>query len=464
MTIYTRLMDHQEQVGEWSRSKRYFGIFMDYGTGKSLCALDYVETFRFRKTLVVSTKTSVESTWPDEIRKHTNFKFVSLLGSKKRRINQLYLGLRKSMIDSTAYSAVREIPIIFLINFDGVKAIFNELVQANFDFIVVDESTKIKSPKAKRTQALWKLGRRIDRRCIMTGFPVTEKLTELYAQVKFLDGGEALGDNYYRFLDNHFTKIAYKYLPKRNAVQRVLKKIKPFCLRVENVSLKLPPKRYKTVHVPMTADQKYILKELKENFQLEFGRVTIDSDYIFTLINKSLQVCDGFIIGDDKKLAALNTNKDEFLLDILDEIDLSRHKVVVWCAYRFSVKKISRLVKKLNHNVLTLTAATKDVNKTVTAFQKSKNHNILVATQKKAAESITLTSANQAIYYSNTWSYDARGNSEARICRKGSEIHDHVMYTDLVVKDSIEETVLKSLLTKKNLVAELKREFSGIRA
>ena len=469
MTIHTRLMDHQREIVEWSKNKLYFGIFADFGTGKTLCALSHVEMFKFRKTLVVSTKTAVESTWCDEIRKHTNFTYVSLLGNKRRRLNQLNIGLRKSMIDATAYHSVRETPVIFLINFDGVRAIYNELVQANFNFIVVDESTKIKSPKTLRTKALWRLGKGIRHRCIMTGFPVTEKLTDLYSQIKFLDGGEVFGNSYYRFLDSHFTRIAYKYLPKRKAIQKVLKKIKPFCIHVTNESLKLPPKRYKTVQVPMTQQQKYILKQLNETFQVAFGRVKIDSDYIFTLINKSLQINDGFIQNVDKEtkvktVEALKTNKDEYLLDLLDEIDITRNKVVIWCAYRFSIRKIKKILKKMGHRVLTLTASTKDVQKTVRRFQAGKSHNVLIATQRKASESITLTACNYAIYYSNTWSFDARANSEGRIYRKGSERHKRVFYTDLVVKGSIEERVVDSLLNKKNLIAELKKEFSGIRA
>jgi SNF2 family DNA or RNA helicase len=90
----------------------------------------------------------------------------------------------------------------------------------------------------------------------------------------------------------------------------------------------------------------------------------------------------------------------------------------------------------------------------------SPSHNVLLATQLKAAESITLTNCRYAIYYSNTWSQDKRSNSEARIYRKGSEKHKNIIYIDLVVKDSVEEAVYECLKRKKSLVATLMKQFA----
>ena len=92
-------------------------------------------------------------------------------------------------------------------------------------------------------------------------------------------------------------------------------------------------------------------------------------------------------------------------------------------------------------------------------FQTSREYNVLLATQKKAAESITLTSARYAIYYSNIWSYDSRGNSEARIRRKGSEKHESIIYVDILTKSEVEKKVYDCLRKKKNLIEELKKSF-----
>jgi len=123
------------------------------------------------------------------------------------------------------------------------------------------------------------------------------------------------------------------------------------------------------------------------------------------------------------------------------------------------VKKIYLILKKCGINALTLTGMNKQTNKTVSMFQNSKDYNVIICTQKMAAESITLTKAKYAIYYSNLWSNDLRLNSEARIRRKGSEIHDSIMYIDLITKGTYDKKVYDCLLKKKNLIAEMKKEF-----
>ena len=292
--IYTKLMPHQElildfisgkdingtgtlSIGESgammqsirSKDNNYFGIFADYGTGKSLTALAYVNKLNIRKTLVVSTKTAVQGTWPQEIKKHTNFKYTLLIGDKKKKLASLYHGLKVSMTSSGFYHSAINNNVIFLINFDGVKNIFNELLQADFDFIIVDESTKVKSPKTMRTKILWALGKNINKKCIMTGFPITENISEIYSQIKFLDNGECFGNSYFSFMEMYFNRVGYKYVAKRKGVDEILQKIKPFCIRVSGDVLKLPPKVYSKIEIELTEQQQKLLTDLNETFKLE---------------------------------------------------------------------------------------------------------------------------------------------------------------------------------------------------
>jgi SNF2 family DNA or RNA helicase len=476
--VRTPLMVQQKTVTEFCKDKDYAGIFSDYGTGKSLCALYIIEKRQFRKTLIISTSLSIDSTWCDEIRKHTDFKFCVLRGTAKAKVNLLEYAIGTiDRPDRYGYQSSSGKPMLFLINYEAVKSIYAELAGAGFDAIVLDESTKIKTHDAERTMAAYEVGGRIPCRYIMTGFPVTEALWELYSQIKFLDRGKVFGNSYYAFLNRYFVRVGMKMVVKRRAVKQILDLIKPFCIRVTNEMLKLPPMFHKPIPLEMTDQQRELLLQLNDTFRLELGKVKIDTKYIFTLISKSLQICDGFIqhieyeqIEKDGKLVKTNkilsseleivdTNKDEALIETLDGIDITRNKVVIWCAFLFSVKKLETILGKLGIRTLSLTGDTVDSNKVVQVFQKSREYNVLICTQKKAAESVTLTSARYAIYYSNIWSNDARLNSEARIRRKGSEIHKSIMYIDLLTKDSVEEKVYECLRKKKDLINELKTAF-----
>lgn len=485
--IRTKPMDHQTLAVEFCTMKceeQYAAIFADYGTGKTLIALMIVEIMKrvkengFRKILVVSTSLSIDTTWCDEVRKHTDFRFCVLKGATKQKRNILeYVLEQVNNPNKYTYAKASDKPMLFLINYDGVKGIWRELREAGFDAVFADESTKIKTFNTERTMALYEVSERIPYRYIMTGFPITEALYELYSQIKFLDRGKTFGNSYYAWLNRNFVRVGQKLIVKKKAIKEILNLIKPFCIRITNEHLKLPPKVYKPIELEMTEQQRELLSKLTSTFRLELGKVKIDTKYIFTLIAKSLQICDGFVqhkeyeykevngkkvrtnkvISDE--LEVIDTNKDEALVGLLDEIDVQKNKVVIWCAFLFSVKKISRILTKLGIPVLTITGETKDANKVVQQFQKSKDRNVLICTQKKAAESVTLTSARFAIYYSNIWSNDARLNSEARIRRKGSEKHKSIMYIDLLTKASVEKQVYDCLRKKKDLINELKTAF-----
>lgn len=471
--IYTKPMRHQKYIVKFIyklfREKKipYAAIFADYGIGKTLTALMLIDLLpRMRKILIVSSKTAIQSTWPDEIRAHTNFKYVHLLGYPARKIKMLKLGLAHSYVAETAYTAESYSPTLFLINFDGVRNIATVLQEIGFDMIIIDESTKLKSPRALRTKVMWSMSRYSKYRIIMTGFPITEHLGEIYSQVKFLDMGEAFGNSYYGFLDKYFYKAGFKRILRRKAPKQIFKLIEPFAIRVTNDVLQLPPKMYQKRLIEPTKQQIELLSSLRDYFQLELGKVRIDTQYVFALINKSLQICDGFVQDDKGNIEVIDTGKDEALLDIVDDIDPYKNKILVWAVYRFSIRKLKKLLKKQygeKFGVLTLTGTTEDVNDVVKKFQYKKEWRMMLATQKKAAESITLTSCKHAIYYSNSWSNDLRQNSEARIRRKGSEKHSSISYTDLVLNDKIEKLVYECLRKKDSLIKMLKSEFKNVR-
>ena len=93
---------------------------------------------------------------------------------------------------------------IFLINVEalatdkGCKHVEHFMVTHD-TMLVIDESTTIKNPKAKRTKNLIKLAPLADYRRILTGFPITKAPLDLYSQCYFLSP-ELLGySSFYAF-------------------------------------------------------------------------------------------------------------------------------------------------------------------------------------------------------------------------------------------------------------------------
>ena len=109
-----------------------YGIFMDTGTGKTPTGLEIAN--HHNSTLVVCPLSIIESAWIEDCNKfYPNKKIVSLWSPlKEKRIKEL-----NTEAD------------IYVINYEGLKIIFNEIIQKKFDCIIVDESSKMKNHNLK---------------------------------------------------------------------------------------------------------------------------------------------------------------------------------------------------------------------------------------------------------------------------------------------------------------------------
>lgn len=71
------------------------------------------------------------------------------------------------------------------------------------DMIVIDESTYIKNPFAKRTQRAIELSKKVKYKLIMTGTPITKFVKDLWGQITFLSPLIFNYQSYYQFAANH---------------------------------------------------------------------------------------------------------------------------------------------------------------------------------------------------------------------------------------------------------------------
>ena len=93
--------------------------------------------------------------------------------------------------------------------------------------MVIDESTTIKNPTAKRTKAIIKLGTMAKYRRILTGEPVTRDPLDLYSQCEFLDEFHLGFSSFYTFRNR------YAIMINMNLGHRSFKKVTGF-QRMEN--------------------------------------------------------------------------------------------------------------------------------------------------------------------------------------------------------------------------------------
>lgn len=144
----------------------------EMGLGKTMQSLAYCAAHG-RKAIVVCPKV-VRRTWVEEAAKFFPDRFKSLeLRSKD---------LKRGMPDLKGLDLVT-------VNYESLEKFAPALAEAGFDTIIVDESHRIKNPKAKTTQAVTRIAKKMNHRILLSGTAVKNKKEELYTQLDLVRPG-----------------------------------------------------------------------------------------------------------------------------------------------------------------------------------------------------------------------------------------------------------------------------------
>ena len=147
--------------------------------------------------------------------------------------------------------------------------------------IILDESQKIKNPESALTKSFFEISSCFRKRLIMTGTPMANRPYDIWAQVFFLDGGEALGTNFNIFksrLDIPKERVTKEY---SEALAAVFPKIQEFAIRQtkEGSGLNLPGKQYINVSAEWESRQREMYVTLRDELRLQVlkkGELIVD--------------------------------------------------------------------------------------------------------------------------------------------------------------------------------------------
>ena len=176
---------------------------------------------------------------------------------------------------------------------------------------------------------------------------------------------------------------------------------------------------------------------------------------ILTKILRLHQILCGCFTTDDGYSKTIPNNRLTVLEEVLEE---TSDKVIIWANYRHNIRDITELLtNKYGEESFVMYTGEVNADERVQAVSLFQNSNspvrFFVGNVQSAGRGLTLTAANTVIYYSNNYSLDMRKQSEDRAHRIGQT--NPVTYVDLVVRDSIDEKIIKALLAKRNIASEI---------
>ena len=424
----------------------YAALFHEQGLGKTKIAIDLILLWLAEDvvdTIFVVTKKTLIQNWVDEIVSHSHVTPRVLSGN--RQINSI---------------ALNSPVLIYILNY--------EVISTNLDLIsqflstcrvgtILDESQKIKNPEAKLSACFHSISDGFARRVIMSGTPVANRPYDIWSQIKFLDGGEALGSSFAEFkaaLDLPSTFAPVSEYSQR--LDEVIGKIKGFSVRgtKQTVGLELPDKTIHTHFVEMTPRQSAIYAEYRDEMAHEIKGTSDltydDAEGILKRLLRLVQCASNPALVDDtyKELPGKFTK----LVQLFDGIDLCSNKAIIWTGFVNNVewlnKKLCRYMPQKVHGYIPVA----DRNESIRRFKEDSNCRVLLATPGSAKEGFTLTIANHAVFYDRGFSLDDYLQAQDRIHRISQTETCYIH--NLIAKGTIDEWV-DTLLNAKYQAAQL---------
>jgi SNF2 family DNA or RNA helicase len=464
----TKPYGHQLTALKKSFDKKVYALFMEMGTGKTKVAIDNLAMLydkgKVNGALIIAPK-GVYKTWysqefPVHMPNHVHYKMVlwqaTINQKQKKRLDTLFktgVDLHVLIMNVEAFSTTK--------GFEFAR----KFLSCHETFMVVDESTTIKNPGAKRTKNIIDLAMHAKYRRILTGSPVTKSPLDLYKQCEFLDPYLLNHSSYYTFRSRYATMRTANF--NGRSVQLVVgyknlaelsEKLKPFSYRVlKDDCLDLPAKTYMKRIITLTPEQAKVYRQMKQMALAEMNGKVVTTASALTQLMRLHQITCGHFKADDDSIQPIKNNRLSQLLEVLEELE---GKAVIWAHYQFDVQTIVKVIKEKygEKSVVTYYGLTpNEIRQTnLERFQTKDETRFLVGTPQTGGYGITLTAASTMIYYSNGYDLEKRTQSEARIDRIGQKFP--MTYIDILAEDTVDERIVKALRKKINIATQVMGE------
>ena len=404
--------------------------------------------------------------------------------------------------------AIRKKAICALRDYEGKHIVisnyevFTKLVSAvntyQPDTIVFDESHNLKNPVARRTiSALRDLPHihSIQHIILNTGTPIGNHVGDLWSQLMIVNKDIVILD-YNEFFNRYaVTKTVYgpggvpmvvgrgtqlKKVVGCSDPSTLMRHVEPIYFRASKATcLNLPGKNYRVESIPMSKEASELYELVKNEGEYALGNALSLNGALVVNIRLQ-QIAGGHAAvfdeeGNKLEVRSLECNKIKWLREWASDhlIPYPSQRAIVWCRFNSELLRVSAMLKELlgSDSVFTAggqTCTYKELERAKVDFN-SRIHGsvqVIVGQIDYLCAGHNLQSGDVNIYFSPTWSYIKRAQSEDRTMRLGRS--EPVDYIDLLSAHTIDEVVYEALQKKTSLALRMSpdtvsgRDFSSI--
>ena len=322
---------------------------------------------------------------------------------------------------------------ITIINYDLLGSIQE---MGNFKTLVLDESHRIKSPKAVRTVAAQKLMSKIKYVYALSGTPIPNRPIELWP---LLNGLGIYRGGYYDFAARYARMWKAPWgldVSGASNLPELKEMMKPFVLRRKKADV-------------FTEYQEPIVSLITFDLPVDHREKDFDIDALIDHPNPMLAF-DG--LSEVMKEAGLRKVKPaiEFILDKLE----TGEPIVVFAHHKEVVHAIKDEIKK-HCGVSVITGETNQKYRAdiIQQFQSGQNK-VFIGNLAACQEGIDLSAADTVVFVEATWQTSALLQASSRIENINKASCAPLIYL-LTIARSLDHTILKKVLIKQNIVNQI---------
>lgn len=429
-------------------------LAMAMGTGKTKVVIDLVGDLGLPLVLVVCPLRVIE-VWGYQLAQHAGYEYVfraldDSVGSvaEKARLAR----------DTVAQARAGRRVCFLAINYESIwhEPFANWALNTLWPMVVADEIHRIKTNNGKASRFMGRLALRAIRRLGLTGTPLPHSPLDIWAQYRFLDPS-VYDETFHSFktryaewggFQNRQVK-AWREMEQFNAL------FYSIAYRVtKEQALDLPAEMDQILYADLSPKGRVVYTQLEGEFIAWLGetpeeQITVQNALVLLL--RLQQLTGGSLKDDTGAEHVVDTAKEMLLTDWLEDLPTDE-PVVIFANFLADLDAIKRACERAGHTHAEVSGRSPDG----IALWKGGVANVLAAQIRVGAEGQDFTKSRYVVYYSTGFWLSSYLQSRARIHRPGQT--RAVTYYHLVIRNSIDEIVLRALENRWDLVESVLKE------
>lgn len=249
--------------------------------------------------------------------------------------------------------------------------------------------------------------------------------------------------------------------PYKN-LDELKKAIDEHCIIVRKEEcLDLPPKVYEKIFVHMSAEQKRVYKDLKDELLSVYAHKELTVANKLTLMTRLQQVTGGFFPysedlndpwAENKGPVAIGKDNPKIEAIKMDLEETADEQIIIWSRFTAEIKSIISVLRQTypEKNIQGYFGEVPKEERRHTIDQFKKGEVDILIGNSKMGIGLNLQCASIQYYFSNSYSLETREQSEDRTHRGGQT--KTCVYKDLIVRGTVDEKVYKALIEHRSLL------------